>query len=104
MRKSSRFISQAGTWLDRQPLPLVVVAGIVLGLGIGLPGFLGLRSIVWTLLWGALFVALWRLAHGAEPVFDEPPDGCQAQTGARWAAGDDRPAGRQFLDGLARHR
>jgi Sulfatase-modifying factor enzyme 1 len=73
MPKSSRFVFQAATWFDRQPLPLVAVAGVVLGLGIGLPGFLGLRSIVWILFWSALFVAMWLLARSAEPVFDEAP-------------------------------
>ena len=71
MPKSPRFVSKAASWLDRQPLPLVVVAGVVLGLGIGLPGFFGLHSRVWVLLWGGLFVALWLLARSAEPVFDE---------------------------------
>jgi hypothetical protein len=73
MPKSPWFVSQANVWLDRQPLPLVAVAGVVLGLGIGLPGFFALRSIVWILFWGALFGALWLMACSAEPVFDEAP-------------------------------
>jgi formylglycine-generating enzyme required for sulfatase activity len=40
-------------------------------LGIGLPGFLYLRSPLWIVLWGGLFVTLWRLGHMAEPVFEE---------------------------------
>jgi formylglycine-generating enzyme required for sulfatase activity len=71
MRKTPRFLSQAVTWLDRQPLPLIVVAGVVLGLGIGLPGFFALRSPAWAVVWGALLGALWLLARSAEPVFDE---------------------------------
>ena len=73
MPKSPRFVSKAATWLDRQPLPLVVVVGVILGLGIGLPGFFGLYSRVWALLWGGLVVALWLLARSTAPVFDEPP-------------------------------
>jgi formylglycine-generating enzyme required for sulfatase activity len=71
MARSMRFMRHAASWLDRQPLPLVVAVGIVLGLGIGLPGFLYLRSPVWVVLWGALLVGLWRLSHDAEPVFEE---------------------------------
>jgi formylglycine-generating enzyme required for sulfatase activity len=65
-------MSHAATWLDRQPPLLVVLAGVALGLGIGLPGFFALRSPVWALVWGGLFVALWLLARSAAPVFDEP--------------------------------
>lgn len=70
-RMPQHLISQAVKWLDRQPLPLVVAAGIVLGLGLGLPGFWYLRSPAWLLLWGVFIVALWRLAHHAEPVFED---------------------------------
>jgi hypothetical protein len=35
MPKTPRFVSQVAAWLDRQPLSLVVVAGMGLGLGIG---------------------------------------------------------------------
>ena len=73
MFNPSQLVSQAATWLDRQPLWLVVIAGLMLGLGLGLPGFLALRSPIWLLFWGTLLVALWRLAHSAEPVFDEAP-------------------------------
>jgi hypothetical protein len=66
-----RFVRHAPRWLDRQPLPLVVAVGIVLGLGIGLPGFLYPRSPAWVVLWGVLLAALWRLSHDAEPVFEE---------------------------------
>jgi formylglycine-generating enzyme required for sulfatase activity len=69
--KAARFVRHAARWLDRQPLPLVVVAGVVLGLGLGLPGLLYLQSPVWVLLWGALLAVLWRLGHDAEPVFEE---------------------------------
>jgi len=71
MARATRFVRQAARWLDRQPLPLVAAAGVVLGLGIGLPGFLYLQSRGWVVLWGALFVALWRLGRSAEPVFEE---------------------------------
>jgi formylglycine-generating enzyme required for sulfatase activity len=67
----TRFVHNAARWLDRQPLPLVVAGGVVLGLGIGLPGFFYLQSPVWMLFWGALFLMLWRLGHTAEPVFEE---------------------------------
>ena len=45
--------------------------GVILGLGLGIPGFFSLRSPIWLLLWGGLFVALWRIAAYAEPVFEE---------------------------------
>ena len=64
-------LSQAAKWLDRQPLPWVVTAGAVLGLGLGLFGFWFLRSPIWLLLWGVLFVALWRMGHDAAPVFED---------------------------------
>ena len=51
--KATRFVRYAARWLDHQPLPLVIAAGIVLGLGIGLPGFLYLRSPLWIMLWEA---------------------------------------------------
>jgi hypothetical protein len=49
------------------------VAGVVLGLGIGLPGFFYLRSPVWGVVWVALVCILWLMARSAEPVFDEAP-------------------------------
>ncbi len=64
-------ISQAAKWLDRQPLPRVIAASAVLGLGLGLPGFWYLRSPVWLPLWGVLFVVLWRMGHHAAPVFKD---------------------------------
>src|SRR5262245_4770830 len=57
--------------LDHQPYARVVVIGAILGLGLGIPGFFYLRSPIWMLLWGGLFVALWRMAAYAEPVFEE---------------------------------
>jgi formylglycine-generating enzyme required for sulfatase activity len=45
--------------------------GVILGLGLGVPGFFYLRSPAWMLLWGGLFVVLWYMAAYAEPVFDE---------------------------------
>ena len=69
--KAMRCVRAAARWLDRQPLPLVITAGTVLGLGIGLPGFLYLRSPLWVVLWGGLLVTLWRLSSMAEPVFEE---------------------------------
>ena len=57
--------------LDHQPYARVVVMGVILGLGLGIPGFFYLRSPAWMLLWGGLFVALWRMAAYAEPVFEE---------------------------------
>jgi formylglycine-generating enzyme required for sulfatase activity len=60
-----------GALLDRQPLSRVIVTGVVLGLGLGASGFIYLRSPAWLLLWGVLFVALWRMAYSAEPVFEE---------------------------------
>jgi formylglycine-generating enzyme required for sulfatase activity len=71
MPKSPWFVHLAARWLDRQPLLLVVAVGMVLGLGIGLPGFVSLRAPAWVLFWGVLFVALWRIGHSAEPVFEE---------------------------------
>ena len=56
---------------DQQPWVRVVVMGVILGLGLGIPGFFYLRSPAWMLLWGGLFVALWRMAAYAEPVFEE---------------------------------
>ena len=69
--KATRCIRYAARWLDHQPLPLVIAAGMVLGLGIGLPGFLYLRSPLWVVLWGGLLVTLGRLSYMAEPVFEE---------------------------------
>jgi formylglycine-generating enzyme required for sulfatase activity len=59
------------TVLDHQPYVRVVAMGVILGLGLGIPGFFYLRSPIWMLLWGGLFVALWRMAAYAEPVFEE---------------------------------
>jgi formylglycine-generating enzyme required for sulfatase activity len=58
-------------WFDRQPLPCVVAAGAVLGLGLGLGCFGYLRAPIGLLLWGVLFVALWRVGHDAEPVLED---------------------------------
>jgi formylglycine-generating enzyme required for sulfatase activity len=67
----SHYLSRVSAFLDRQPLPRVLMTGVVLGLGLGAPGFFYLRSPAWLLLWGVLFVALWRMADSAEPVFEE---------------------------------
>jgi hypothetical protein len=64
-------LRQITTVLERQPCTRVVVMGVILGLGLGIPGFFYLRSPAWMLLWGGLFVALWRMAAYAEPVFEE---------------------------------
>jgi formylglycine-generating enzyme required for sulfatase activity len=64
-------ISQAAKWFDRQPLPRVVVTGALLGLGLGLFCFGYLRALAGLLFWGVLFVALWRVGHHAEPVFED---------------------------------
>src|SRR5262245_51583575 len=45
--------------------------GVILGLSLGIPGFFYLRSPLWMLLWGGLFVGWWRMAAYAEPVFGE---------------------------------
>jgi hypothetical protein len=66
-----RFVVLAIRCLDRQPLPLVVALGVMLGLVIGLPGFFFLQSPAWLLLWGGLFVVLWRVGAYAEPLFEE---------------------------------
>jgi sulfatase modifying factor 1 len=70
-RGASHYVSQATQRLDRQPLVRVVSIGVILGLGLGMPGFFFLRSPVWLLLWGGLFVVLWRVAAYAEPLFEE---------------------------------
>ncbi|ETX03252.1 MAG: hypothetical protein ETSY2_33910 [Candidatus Entotheonella gemina] len=70
-RIPKHLISQASKGLDRQPLPLTVAAGVILGLGLGLPGFWYLRHPGWLLLWGVLFVALWRMGHHAALVFED---------------------------------
>src|SRR5215475_5828189 len=57
--------------LDHQPYARVVAMGVILGVGLGVPGFFFLRSPLWMLPWGGLFVALWYLAAYAEPVFEE---------------------------------
>jgi formylglycine-generating enzyme required for sulfatase activity len=57
--------------LDHQPGALVVVMGALLGSGLGIAGVVYLRSPAWMLLWGGLFVALWRIAASAEPIFEE---------------------------------
>jgi formylglycine-generating enzyme required for sulfatase activity len=66
-----RYLLRMSALLDRQPLPGVIITGVVLGLGLGAPGFAYLRSPAWLLLWGVLCVALWRMAYSAEPVFEE---------------------------------
>jgi hypothetical protein len=79
------FPTQVTKVLDHQPYACVVFMGVILGLGLGIPGFFYLRSPVWILLWGGLFVALWRMAAYAEPVFEETirwwlrpgPRGCE---------------------------
>lgn len=70
-------ISQNGVALaGSRPLSSSVsIVGVILGLGIGIPGFLYLRSPAWLLLWGVLFVALWRIAGYAEPVFEASEPG-----------------------------
>lgn len=70
-RMPKHLLSQAAKWLDRQPLSLVVAASAILGLGLGLPGFWYLRHPGWLLLWGVLFIALWRMGHNAAPVFED---------------------------------
>ncbi len=71
LQTPKHLISQAAKWLDRQPLPMVIAAGAVVGLGLGLPGFFYLRSPGWLLLWGVLLIALWRVGHQAMPVFED---------------------------------
>ena len=73
LRTLKHWISQAAKWLDRQPLPLMIAVGAVLGLALGLPGFWYLQAPGWGLLWGVLIVALWRVGHHAVPVFEEEP-------------------------------
>jgi formylglycine-generating enzyme required for sulfatase activity len=41
------------------------------GLGHWAAGFYLPPITLWVLLWGALFLVLWRLGHTAEPVFEE---------------------------------
>ncbi len=73
MAYSLRWLARTARWLDRQPLPLVVVLGLTLGLGLGLPGFFALHAPAWALAWLLLFGLLWRLGQRAEPVFPETP-------------------------------
>jgi formylglycine-generating enzyme required for sulfatase activity len=60
--------SRAAQWLERQPLLLVVALGLMLGLGLGLPGFLALHAPAWGLAWLGLFGLLWCLGQRATPV------------------------------------
>jgi formylglycine-generating enzyme required for sulfatase activity len=66
-----RSLRQVTQVLDHQSYACVVVMSVILGLGLNIPGFFYLDSPIWMLLWGGLFVALWRMAAYAEPVFDE---------------------------------
>jgi hypothetical protein len=58
----SRYLSRLSALLERQSSSRVVTTGVVLGLGLGVPGCFYLRSPAWLLLWGVLFAALWRLS------------------------------------------
>jgi hypothetical protein len=66
-----RSLRQVVRVLDHQPGARVIVMGVIPGLGLGIPGFFYLRSPIWMLLGGRLFVPLWRMAAYAEPVFEE---------------------------------
>ena len=58
--------------LDRLPLSLAIVAGIVGGGAIGGAGFVFLEAPAWVVLWLLLFAGIGWLGYTAEPVFDEP--------------------------------
>lgn len=53
-RRARQDISQVTRALDHQPPARVVVIGVILGLGIGIPGLFYLRSPAWMVLWGML--------------------------------------------------
>ncbi|MFO1432956.1 MAG: formylglycine-generating enzyme family protein [Candidatus Competibacteraceae bacterium] len=57
-------------WLDRLPLAVVVMAGIVLGV-LGGVGFFYLEAPGWVFFWLTLFAALGWLGYTAAPVFEE---------------------------------
>ncbi|WP_313950443.1 hypothetical protein [Accumulibacter sp.] len=75
-------------WLDRWPLPVVVLTSVALGRAVGGAGFFYLEGPVWAVLWLALFAALGWLGYTAAPVFDE------AAPGLRRPAADGGPSGR----------
>ena len=58
--------------LDRLPLSLAIVAGIVGGGALGGAGFVFLEAPAWVVLWLLLFAGIGWLGYTAEPVFDEP--------------------------------
>src|SRR5262245_50040083 len=58
-------------WLDQPPQWRVATIGVMVALGLGLPGFLYLRSPLWVLGWFLVFGALGWLGWRAEPVLRE---------------------------------
>lgn len=80
-------------WLDRQPPRRVAALGVVVALGLGLPGFWHLRSPLWVLAWVLVFGALGWLGWRAEPVLREAmPAVAPTRPGPR-------PGPRQVRDG-----
>lgn len=56
---------------DQAPLPLVVIAGVIIGLSIAIPGFLFLQGQLWIIFWLCLLAGLGWLGFSAVPKLKE---------------------------------